>query len=141
MKLYLAIVFILCCQLAAFAQAPENISYQAIIRTVDGDILANAPIGLKVSVIQESTSGQRVYEESHVPETNENGLISLHIGTGVVSIGNFAQIDWSNGPYFLETQTDLNGGTNYTITGLTELLSVPYALYSKTAGALVNTEG
>ena len=134
-------VFFLCCQLVVFSQTPEKISYQAIIRTVDGAILANTAIGLKISVIQESASGQRVYEESHVPVTNDNGLISIYIGTGTVATGNFATINWANGPYYLETRTDINGGTNYTITGLTELVSVPYALHSKTASALVSAEG
>ncbi|WP_282049087.1 hypothetical protein [Maribacter aquivivus] len=141
MKSYLTILLILCCQLAVFSQVPENISYQAVIRTSDGSILANAPIGLRISVIQESASGLRVYEESHVPITNDNGLVSIHIGTGLVSIGNFAQIDWSNGPFYLETEMDLNGGSDYTVTGLTELLSVPYALHAKTASALVSSEG
>lgn len=141
MKLFISILFIVIGSFGVFAQVPEKISYQAIIRTIDGDILASSLVGLKIGIIQQSTSGQRIYEESHVPVTNENGLISLHIGTGVVTMGDFAQIDWSNGPYYLETQMDLDGGSNYTITGLTELLSVPYALYAKTAGALVATDG
>ncbi len=37
-------------------------------------------------------------------------------------------------PTFLKTETDLNGGANYTIVGTSQLLSVPYALFSKTAG-------
>ena len=123
------------------AQGPEKMSYQAIVRNIDGSILADSPVGLKNGVIQGSTNGERVYEEVHNQVTNENGLVSLQIGSGDVTIGNFTEIDWANGSFFLETQMDLDGGSNYTLTGLTELLSVPYALYAKTAGSLVSADG
>lgn len=133
MKLYqfLTLFFL---TLGIYAQMPEKISYQAIVRNTDGEILGNSTIGIKISILQQTTNGQEVYQESHLPLTNENGLMTLQIGTGTVLKGTFTDIDWSNGPFFLETQMDLNGGVNYSITGLTELLSVPYALYAKTAG-------
>jgi len=74
-----------------------------------------------------------VYIERHFPLTNDNGLISIEIGGGTVVSGSFASIDWTNGPYFIKTETDLDGGANYTITGTSQLLSVPYALYAKTS--------
>ena len=58
---------------------------------------------------------------------------SIEIGTGTTS-DDFSAIDWTGGPYFLKTETDPNGGANYTIIGTSQLLSVPYALYSETAG-------
>lgn len=135
MKLYqfLTLFFL---TLGIYAQMPEKISYQAIVRNTDGEILGNSTIGIKISILQQTTNGQEVYQESHLPLTNENGLMTLQIGTGTVLKGTFTDIDWSNGPFFLETQMDLNGGVNYSITGLTELLSVPYALYAKTAGSI-----
>ena len=48
-----------------------------------------------------------------------------------MTTGNFGDIDWSNGPYFLKTETDPTGGTNYSISGVSQFLSVPYALYSE----------
>ena len=135
MKLYqFLIVFFL--SLGIYAQMPEKISYQAIIRNTDGEIIGNSTIGIKISILQQSMNGEEVYQESHLPLTNENGLVTVQIGTGTVLNGTFTDIDWSNGSFFLETQIDLNGGDNYSITGLTELLSVPYALYAKTAGNL-----
>lgn len=135
MKLYqfLTLFFL---TLGIYAQMPEKISYQAIVRNTDGEILGNSTIGIKISILQQATNGQEVYQESHLPLTNENGLMTLQIGTGTVLKGTFTDIDWSNGPFFLETQMDLNGGVNYSITGVTELLSVPYALYAKTAGSI-----
>ncbi|WP_071341141.1 hypothetical protein [Maribacter sp. 1_2014MBL_MicDiv] len=135
MKLYqfLTLFFL---TIGIYAQMPEKISYQAIVRNTNGEILGNSTIGIKISILQQTTNGQEVYQESHLPLTNENGLMTLQIGTGTVLKGTFTDIDWSNGPFFLETQMDLNGGVNYSITGLTELLSVPYALYAKTAGSI-----
>ena len=74
-----------------------------------------------------------VYVETHTETTNENGLVILEIGGGNAVDGTFSGIDWSTGMYFLKAETDLTGGTDYTITGLSQLLSVPYALYSKSA--------
>ncbi|MCF8269802.1 MAG: DUF1566 domain-containing protein [Crocinitomicaceae bacterium] len=48
--------------------------------------------------------------------------------------GTFANIDWSAGPYFMETAVDVTGGTSYTVMGTSQLMSVPYALYAKTSG-------
>ncbi|WP_375722244.1 tail fiber domain-containing protein [Saccharicrinis sp. FJH54] len=109
-------------------------SYQAVIRNADSELVMNSSIGMQISIIQGSISGTSVYVERHFPTTNENGLVSLEIGTGTIISGVFADIDWSTGPYFIKTETDLNGGANYTITGINQLLSVPYALYAQEAG-------
>ncbi len=121
------------------AQSPEKISYQAVIR--DGsDILAtNASIGMQISIIQNSINGTAVYIERHFPTTNVNGLVSIEIGTGTIVSGEFTTIDWGSDNYFIKTETDLNGGANYTITGTSQLLSVPYALHAKTAENISGT--
>ncbi|CAN5255352.1 hypothetical protein BH09BAC5_BH09BAC5_04610 [soil metagenome] len=119
-----------------FAQAPQKMSYQAVIRDLTNNLVMSQPIGMRISVLQGSSSGVPVYAETQIPNSNTNGLVSVEIGGGTLVSGNFSTIDWSNGPYFIKTETDPNGGTNYTITGTSELLSVPYALYSKTAESL-----
>jgi hypothetical protein len=108
-------------------------SYQAIIRDAVDVLLVNTAVGMQISVLQGSAGGTAVYVETQNPTTNSNGLLSLEIGTGTATTGTFWTIDWSTGPYFLKTETDPTGGTAYTITGTTELLSVPYALYAKTS--------
>ena len=79
--------------------------------------------------------GSAVYEETHTTTSNANGLVTLEIGGGTVVSGTMATINWANGPYFIKTETDPSGGTNYTITGISQLLSTPYALYAKTSGS------
>lgn len=116
-----------------FGQAPQKMSYQAVIRDVSNNLITNSIIGMQVSILQDSLNGTPVYVETQSPTSNSNGLVSIQIGSGNVVTGSFATIDWAVGPYFVKTETDPSGGTNYTITGISQLLSVPYALYAKTA--------
>lgn len=120
--------------LKVFAQAPEKMSYQAIMRATDNTLVVNSRVSLRVIIHQGSTTGTTVYQETQTATTNANGLVSLEIGTGAVVTGDFSKIAWDKGPYFIETQVDVKGGTSYDVTGVTQLLSVPYALYAKTAG-------
>ena len=125
--------------LTVFAQSPEMMSYQAIVRDSGDNLLANSQIGMQISILQGSVDGSTVYQETQIPTSNANGLVSLKIGTGSIISGDFSTIDWSDGPYFIKTETDPTGGTNYTITGTSQLMSVPYALYAKTAESIDNS--
>jgi len=118
---------------SVFAQAPEKMSYQAVIRNSSEALVTNTTVGMQISILQGSASGTAVYVETQSPTTNANGLVSLEIGVGTVVSGDFTTIDWANGPYFIKTETDPTGGTSYTITSTSQLLSVPYALHAKTA--------
>ena len=117
---------------ASFAQAPQKFSYQAVVRN-ESNTLVRGTVGVRVSILQGGVNGPVVYQETHTTTTNINGLMTLEIGGGAVLSGDFASIDWADGPYFLKTETDPNGGTNYTIEGTQQLLSVPYALYAGSA--------
>ncbi|WP_312765207.1 collagen-like protein [Epilithonimonas sp.] len=116
------------------AQAPEKMSYQAIVRNGSGQLLTNQNVAVRVSVLQGSAAGTSVYSERITGTTNVNGLVSLEIGSGTVLSGTFNTINWGGNSYYLKTETDPAGGTNYTITGTSQLLSVPYALYAKSSG-------
>jgi hypothetical protein len=111
-------------------QAPQKMSYQAVIRNSNDSLLISTPVGMRISLVQGSPSGTVVYSETQTATTNANGLVSLQIGTGTAVSGTFACIDWATGPYYVKTETDLSGGTNYTIISSNELMSVPYALFS-----------
>ena len=118
----------------AMAQAPEKFTYQAVVRNASNVLVVNAPVGVRVSILQGGINGNLAYMETQTAVTNANGLITLQIGGGSVQQGVFADIDWANGPYFLKTETDPNGGSDYSVTSTQQLLSVPYALYAKDAG-------
>lgn len=112
----------------------DKMSYQAVIRNSSDALLINTQIGIKISILQGTTTGTVVYDESQEPSTNDNGLISIEFGDAM----DFSSIDWANGPYFIKTEIDPAGGTAYSITGISQLLSVPFALHANTAEFLTN---
>ena len=117
-----------------FAQAPEKMSYQAVVRDSGDALVTNQAVGMQISILQTTATGTAVYVETQTPTTNANGLVTLEIGAGTVITGSFNSIEWDNGPYLIETETDPTGGSNYSIIGNSQLLSVPYALYAKNSG-------
>ncbi len=121
---------------STLAQSPEKMSYQAVIRNSSNALVSNQAVGMRISILQGSPNGAAVYTENQIPTTNTNGLVSIEIGSGI-SANDFSAIDWTNGPYFIKTETDPTGGTNFTITGTSQLLSVPYALHATTADSVV----
>jgi len=124
----------------ASAQAPEQMKYQAVIRDSNGHVVTNQAIGMQISIIQGNLPGTAVYTETQSLLSNAHGLTSTEIGTGTIVLGDFSTIDWANGPFFLQIETDPSGGTNYTVTGTNQLLSVPYAMHSKTADSLTDID-
>jgi len=117
----------------SFGQVPEKISYQAVIRDAGNELVSNQQVGMKISILQGSESGTVVYAETHSPTTNANGLVSVIVGNGIVVEGDISTINWGIGTYFLKSETDVTGGTAYSITIINQILSVPYALHAKTA--------
>ena len=127
----IAAVFI---SLNLFAQAPQKMSYQAVIRNASNILVTNAPVKMRISILQGSATGTSVYSELHSATTNANGLVSIEIGGGTSPTGTLSSINWGNGTYFLKTEADPNNGNNYSIVGTSQLLSVPYSLQSNNAG-------
>ena len=130
MKKLISILVAFILSVGVFAQAPQKMSYQAVIRNSSNTLITSTPVGMRISIIQGSIFGPSVYVETQTPSTNANGLVSLEVGSGVVVSGTFVGINWAAGPYFIKTETDPTGGTNYSIVGTNELMSVPYALFS-----------
>ena len=59
-----------------FAQVPQAIKYQAVARDSAGSIMANAPITVKVSIIDSAAAGNVVYSEIHKTGTKPGALSS-----------------------------------------------------------------
>ena len=137
MKNLLALLAAVILTSSAFAQSPEKMSYQAVVRDAGNALVTDQAVGMQISILQGSASGTAVYVETQTPNTNINGLVSIEIGSGTFVNGAFNTIDWSSGLYFIKTETDPTGGINYTITGTSQLMSVPYALHANTADSVV----
>lgn len=116
------------------AQSPYKMSYQCVVRNNTGQLVANSMVSIRITLLQGSMNGNISYIETHSKTSNANGLVSLEIGGGTVVTGTFSAINWANGPYFLKTETDPLGGSDYSVAGTSQLLSVPYALYAEKAG-------
>ena len=117
-----------------FAQSPSLMSYQSVIRDAEGVLVKDQAVGVRISLLQTTPDGTEVYVETHSTTSNANGLVTLQIGGGEPESGSIDGIDWGAGPYFLKTETDPTGGTSYSISGISQLLSVPYALYAANGG-------
>ena len=114
-----------------WAQTPQLLNYQAVARNSTGQIIPSQNVGVRFSVLEGSVNGTELYKETHSTTTNNFGLFTLFIGGGTVATGTFSSIDWSTGTKFLKVEIAPAGGTNYTVQGTTQLLSVPYALYAE----------
>jgi hypothetical protein len=115
------------------AQVPQTFNYQGIARDAGGNVLPNRRIGVELSVLDGGPTGTVVYSETFTDTTNAFGLFSMPVGGGTVVSGSFAGINWAIGNKYLQTAIDLSGGTSYSLSGTTQLLSVPYALYAQNA--------
>jgi hypothetical protein len=127
--------------LEGIAQAPENFKYQAVARDLSGQTIMNSTISLRLSILDETSSGAVVFQETQSTTTNDFGLFAISIGSGTLTAGSFSGIDWANGDKFLKIETDFTGGNSYSEMGTTQLLSVPYALYAKYAGTSLLPNG
>lgn len=130
MKKISTLIVIVALTTSVLAQAPRKISYQVVVRDNNNKLLTNTSVGMQISILQGSSRGAAVYVETQTPSTNANGLASIKIGNGTMVSGNLATIDWTNGPYYIQTETDPAGGTSYSITSTSRLISVPYALHA-----------
>ena len=101
---------------AAPPPVPQKMSYQAVVRSSSNELLANKTVGMKISILYNTPTGNVVYAETQSPTTNDNGLISIAIGTGTPLTGTFTAIEWTQGPHFIKTEIDPAGGTAYSIT-------------------------
>jgi len=140
MKKYIYTFVFTLCILGVTGQAPDRISYQAVIRDLNQNLIANRPVTIRLTIMLGHSPGTSVYREMHSVTSNKNGLVTLLIGGGTVLSGSLSAINWSNGSYYLKTETDITGGTNFTIVNTNQLISVPYAIYANTAGTCTEND-
>jgi hypothetical protein len=114
------------------AQTPQSFRYQAVARDNSGNILANQPVSFRMSILSGSVMGKAVYSEIQFGLTNAFGLVEIEIGKGTPVTGTFSAINWDSNSFFVKIEMDPAGGIAYQPLFTSQLLSVPYALHSRT---------
>ena len=114
-----------------YGQVPQRMSYHALIKNDVSGIITNQKITLRTAIRQGSPNGETVYMELHETQTSSSGIASVSIGNGDVIQGQFENIDWSKGNYFITSEADIDGDNIFSEVTLRELLSVPYAFYAE----------
>ncbi len=134
-KILLLLAFVIF-TLGLYAQTPQVFKYQTVVRDAAGGVYANRIVSFRISILRDNPTGTSVYAETHNTTTNDFGIVNLNIGSGSVVLGSFGAIDWGTHEYFVKTEIDMLGGTDFQFMGTSQLLSVPYALFAgKSANA------
>lgn len=126
-KILVFISMVLLCTVSLFAQAPQKMAYQAIIRDANNKVVTDKELDVKITILKDKADGTSVYTETHTVKSTSNGVINLEVGGGE-SNDNFASIDWSAGTYFIQSSTIVD---DKEISVVSQLLSTPYALYAE----------
>ena len=130
-----ALIYLLLC-ITASANAPQGLNYQAVVRNSTGAIMPNQPVNMRFTIHRDSLNGSIEYRETDSVFTSPEGIFTVIIGGGNIVAGNFDTIHWGACSAYLQVEMDITGGSNFLEMGTSQLVSVPYALYAKTAGAI-----
>ena len=133
MKKLLSLLLFACFFLTIKAQAPEAFGYQAVLRDQTGAVIANEEVDVRIEILTPDENGSVVYSELFVKKTDKSGFLSLQIGTGA-TVQKFSDINWGSGKHYLRMKFRPVNASNYIELGTTQLLSVPYALYTAKSG-------
>ena len=136
----LSIILFVLVSMAAMAQLPQSFMYQSVLRNSSGTVLTNQRVSARVSVLQSTINGTAVYVETQSVTSDADGVISITVGGGTVVSGVFAEIDWFASDYFLKTEIDPIGGSNYILTSTQQLLSVPFAFATGKTAKLIGID-
>lgn len=139
MKTYLLVILLGCSALSVFSQAPQSISYQAVVRNVDGSVLQNGNTSFSFIIRKSNPQGEAVYQERHDVMTNAQGLFNASIGMGYEQTGSIENIAWAEDNYFLQIQRNING--QWIEMGSQQMMSVPYTLYANQVPSRVSQTG
>lgn len=126
MKKLLLAVALLIAVTTTWAQAPQALNYQAVVRDASGNSVANnTPVQLRFTIRDGSPTGTSVYTETVSTTANSFGLVTTTIG----GTANLSTVNWGNGAKYLQVEANVNN-TSFVDMGTSQLNSVPYALYA-----------
>ncbi len=132
-RFVLIFTLIVVATLHSFAQSPFQFNFQAVARDLAGNPLLNQDVDFRLSLLQGSSTGTAVFVEDQNIQTNNFGLANILVGNGTAVTGTLDAVDWTNGPYFLNIELDINDGQGLQFMGVSPLASVPFALHALTS--------
>lgn len=118
--------------------AQQGINYKALIKDGGGNVVANQGITIQFQILK-GIGMTNVYQETHAPNTDANGIVIINIGEGSVDSGVYADIDWGSDEHHLNVQVNTGGGL--IDMGTTQFMSVPYALSAANAASKIDELG
>ncbi len=135
-KKYILMLGMLVLVASAIAQIPQQLNYQGIARNASGEPISTHSITVRLSIIDSAANGLLTYQETKTVATNYVGLFTIVIGApgGVNVIGTIASINWATGKKYIKLEIDPNGASNFTLVGMNQLQSVPFALSAAPVG-------
>ncbi len=133
MKTLITLFIVAIATFSVFAQTPNTIKYQTVVRDANGNAMVSVNVDFQISILETTASGSSIYAETFSTTTNPFGLVNLEIGNGTLVSGDFATIDWANDIHFVKIEVNLFDGNGLQEMGTSQLLSVPYALNAKSA--------
>ncbi|MDC1202397.1 hypothetical protein N8004_00290, partial [Salibacteraceae bacterium] len=138
MKKLNLILLILLGTFQVYSQSPSFFTFQSVIRNNSGNLLIEQNVNLKISILKNDTLSPEIFSEEHLLQTNKNGLVSLEIGKGINIIGQLNSIDWSDGVFYVKTEIDIDNDQNYDFSGITQMLSVPFSMFSNVSDSTLH---
>ena len=120
-----------------YTQVPDKFKYSTEIKQ-DDKLVKSKEIQLQISLLKDSVKGDIIYKEKQTIITNENGIANFVIGdeNSKKLKGSLSDIDWANNLYFIKIAADINDDGKIDNSWTSQVLSVPYALYAKSAGEI-----
>lgn len=136
-------VLILCVAfLATFTVLAQNsglgFNYQAVVRNIDGLLLANSNVTLRVSLYPGQMAASPTWVETHAVQTDMYGSFGITVGHGTRATSsvaaNFADINFAAVYYWMKIE--VMEGSSYREVSFAQLPSAPYCEVAHNAAAV-----
>lgn len=139
MKKIFIIVIALMSSIIAFAQnSGLGFNYQAVVRDINGILLANSNETLRISLFPGQQASTPTWVETHAVHTDLSGSFGITVGTGVrqsnSTVNNFSDINFSSAYYWMKIE--ILEGSTYREVSYSQLPSSPYSEVAYNAASL-----
>ncbi len=130
MKKIFIFLIALMSSISAFAQnSGLGFNYQAVVRDVNGILLANSNETLRISLFPGQQAIAPTWVETHTVHTDLSGSFGITVGSGTrqsnSTVNNFSDINFSSAYYWMKVE--IMEGSTYREVSYSQLPSSPYS--------------